>query len=164
MARLPLGHGASARQGRDRPVPLPGPLALVRDALVPAPDATGVALRSCCAVAGPPTARDRRNVSSHARGPSVSSAAVHSVRASTCGHSSSHTSAMRPALSRRSCATIASCHAVRRRHNDAASAVPTLRPSIAYGLIATHPVLVAHTCRAHPTKETRPAFLARGDR
>ena len=96
-----------------------------------AEETTGVAVTTSCGEAETPFARDRRNVSSLARGPSVVSASLHSVRASSCGHSSSHASAVRPVLSRRSCATIASCHAVKRTHSAAASAVPTLEPRIA---------------------------------
>ena len=88
-------------------------------------------------------ARDRRNVSSPAREPSVTNASAHSVRASSCGHSSSHASVVRPVLSRRSCATIASCHAVKRAGSAAPSAVPTLEPSIAYRLISDPSFLVA---------------------
>ena len=106
-------------------------LRLVRDAPSAATETIVVAATTSCGDGETPFARDRKNVSSLARGPSVASASVHSVRASSCGHSSSHASVVRPVLSRRSCATIASCHAVKRTHSAAASAVPTLEPRIA---------------------------------
>ena len=81
-------------------------------------------------------ARERRNVSSPARAPNVANASAHSVRASTCGHSSSHVSDVRPVRRRRSCATIASCHAARRADSDVASDVPTPEPSITYGFMS----------------------------
>ena len=119
-----------------------------------------MAATSSCGDGEPSIARDRRNVSSLARGPSVARAALHRVRASACGHSSSHASVARPVLSRRSCATIASCHAVRRTHSEAASAVPTLEPRNAYGLISDPSFLVA-TDRPHvPTNDALPARIA----
>src|SRR5687767_405409 len=81
-------------------------------------------------------ARERRNVSSPLRAPNVANASAHRLRASTCGHSSSHLSAVRPVRRRRSCATIASCHAARRADSDAASDVPMPEPSITYGFIS----------------------------
>jgi hypothetical protein len=48
---------------------------------------------------------------------------------------------VRPVLSRRSCATMVSCHAVKRTDSEAASAVPSLEPRLAYGLISDPPFL-----------------------
>jgi hypothetical protein len=65
---------------------------------------------------------------------------------------------VRPVLSRRSCATMASCHAVRRTDSEAASAVPSLEPRLSYGLISD-PSFLWHTdapqvydnrCNAYP--------------
>jgi hypothetical protein len=81
-------------------------------------------------------ARERRNVSSPARVPNVANASAHSVRAATCGHSSSHVSAVRPVRRRRSCATIASCHTASRADSDAASDVPMPEPSVTYGFMS----------------------------
>ena len=81
-------------------------------------------------------ARERRNARSLARVPNVANASAHSARASTCGHSSSHLSPAPPVRSRRSCATIASCHARSRTRSDSASEVPTPAPSAAYGFMS----------------------------
>ena len=91
-------------------------------------------------------ARDRRNVRSLARFPKVANASAHSVRASTCGQSSSHLSAILPARRRRSCATMASCQAFSRAHSDAASSVATPEPKIAYGFMSDPSSLVARSC------------------
>ena len=56
-------------------------------------------------------------------GPTSPTASVHSAVASTCGHSSPQRSAVGSDRRRRSCVTIASCHATRRARSDAASAV-----------------------------------------
>ena len=80
-------------------------------------------------------ARDRRNVRSRARGPNTSSASAHSARASTCGHSSSQRSLVCPDRRRRSCATIASCHAIRRARNGPGPVAPAFTSTIAYGFM-----------------------------
>src|SRR5262245_3651696 len=119
------------------------PGALVRAA--PRPDRCGRSASSagpgpraaswpCCADA---SACERRKRSSLARAPNASSASAQSVRASTCGHSSLHASLVLPERSRRSWATMASCHAARRMDNDVASLVPIPELNIAYGFIET---------------------------
>ena len=101
-------------------------------------------------------ARERRNVSSLARGPSMADASAHSARASTCGHSSPHGSAVWPDRRRRSCATIASCHAMRRARSDAAS-VPLPEFTIAYGFISDSHLFAPRAPRSRPFA-TRPCF------
>lgn len=93
-----------------------------------------------------PSARDRRNVSSLARGPNSAAASLQSAVASTCGHSSSQRSAVGFDRRRRSCVTIASCHATSRARSDTASAVSVPKLSIAYGFISKSP-RATYTCR-----------------
>lgn len=102
--------------------------------------------RSVPADVAVPIARDRRNVSSVARAPNTADASVQSAVASTCGHSSSQRSAVGSDRTRRSCVTIASCHATSRALSDAASAVSVPRAAIAYGFIFKSP-RAAYTCR-----------------
>ena len=71
------------------------------------------------------------------------SASAHSERASLCAQSWSHSPSVWPARSRRSCVTMASCHATSRCDSEAASAVPQsrsdqgveihVRPSLSHG-------------------------------
>ena len=84
-------------------------------------------------------ARDRRNLSSPARAPNMADASAQRAAASTCGHSSSQRSAVGSERRRRSCVTIASCHAMRRARSDTASTVSVPKSAIAYGFISNHP-------------------------
>ena len=89
-------------------------------------------------------ARERRKISSCARLPKVATASGHRARASTCGHSSSQASLVVPARSLRSCATIASCQAVRRALRSAASCVPMPELRTVYGFMSQPSSLAIH--------------------
>ena len=91
-------------------------------------------LRACCA-------RERRKVNSCARMPNVSTASDQRTGASAWGHSFSQRSLVGPARSRRSCATIASCHEASRAPSAAASSVPIPEPRILYGFMSHLPSL-----------------------
>ena len=140
-ARRAVGPGASIarpRQSKNRSVLPP--------ALLPGSSCRFLPSRERCA-------RARRKVSSCARSPNVATASVQREGASACGHSSSHPGLAASARRRRSCATMASCHAERRVLRVVASCVLAPELRIRYGFMSHPPCFAGAINGLAPDRE-----------